>query len=181
MISNLLAMGILQAIHARGGRRRVSSSRDGPKRALGRSRSPRESRLLAATTRPIVVAGARELVPLLAKELRAGGEPRPSASTGRLEGARARLDRRGRTMPCCAGPRLARVPIVGLTDGASLPYVLDTDLVRVPAGQGFPVEEIAEAVAHAVGDRGPASLRGCRSCASGRRRADPLASRGGTR
>jgi uncharacterized protein (DUF697 family) len=38
----------------------------------------------------------------------------------------------------------------------SVPYVLATDVVRVAAGSGFPVEEIATRVAHGLGDEGPA-------------------------
>jgi uncharacterized protein (DUF697 family) len=33
-----------------------------------------------------------------------------------------------------------------------IPYVLATDVVRVPAGSGFPVDEIARAVAHRLGE-----------------------------
>jgi uncharacterized protein (DUF697 family) len=47
----------------------------------------------------------------------------------------------------------AKVPIVGVTDGSSLPYVLDTDLVVLPPGQGLPVGEIVRALARALGDR----------------------------
>jgi uncharacterized protein (DUF697 family) len=43
---------------------------------------------------------------------------------------------------------------VGVTDGASLPYVLDTRLVRVPPGEGLPVEEIAAVLARALGRDG---------------------------
>jgi uncharacterized protein (DUF697 family) len=37
-----------------------------------------------------------------------------------------------------------------------VPYVLATDLVRVPPGQGFPVDEIAHAVARKLGEDGTA-------------------------
>jgi hypothetical protein len=39
------------------------------------------------------------------------------------------------------------VPIVGVTDGESLPYVLDTNLVVVRPGEGMPVDRIARAIA----------------------------------
>jgi uncharacterized protein (DUF697 family) len=48
----------------------------------------------------------------------------------------------------------ARVPIVGITAGESLPYVLDTDLVLLPPGRGFPVDEVARALAGRLGERG---------------------------
>ena len=49
----------------------------------------------------------------------------------------------------CAGPRARGVPIIAVTEADTVPYVLATDLVRVPPGAGFPVEEIARAVAQA--------------------------------
>ena len=44
------------------------------------------------------------------------------------------------------------VPIIAVTEAETVPYVLATDLVRVPAGAGFPVEEIAAAVARRLGE-----------------------------
>src|SRR5581483_3567990 len=41
------------------------------------------------------------------------------------------------------------------TEGESLPYVLDTNIVRAPPGRGLPVQEIAVALARVLGDRGP--------------------------
>src|SRR5581483_4077028 len=49
-----------------------------------------------------------------------------------------------------------RVPIVAVTDAEEVPYVLATDVVRVAAGQGFPVDAIAAALARRLGSRGPA-------------------------
>ena len=50
----------------------------------------------------------------------------------------------------------ARVPIVAVLAGPELeprvPYVLATDVVRVPAGSGFPVHEIARAIAQRLGE-----------------------------
>lgn len=48
-----------------------------------------------------------------------------------------------------------RVPIVAVTDRERLPYVLETDIVPVRAGQGFPVDEIAVVLARRLDDRGP--------------------------
>ena len=44
------------------------------------------------------------------------------------------------------------MPILAVTDAEFVPYVLATDLVRVPPGAGFPVEEIATAVARLLGE-----------------------------
>jgi uncharacterized protein (DUF697 family) len=50
----------------------------------------------------------------------------------------------------------ARVPIVCVLAGPDVPdrvpYVLATDIVRVPAGAGFPVEEIAHAMGRRLGE-----------------------------
>ena len=50
----------------------------------------------------------------------------------------------------------AGVPIVAVTDADELPYVLATDIVHVPPGQGFPIDEIAHAVARKLGEDGTA-------------------------
>ena len=111
----------------------------------------RELRRGTGDPRPLAVAGARELVPLLARELRAGGDPRRS-SRARFEDAAIlvwigapdedelrRASRHG-------------VPIIAVTEADTVPYVLATDLVRVPPGAGFPVDEIAGAVARRLGE-----------------------------
>ena len=48
------------------------------------------------------------------------------------------------------------MPIVAVTEDAVVPYVLADDLVRVPPGQGFPIDEIAAAMARRLGDEGVA-------------------------
>ena len=53
-------------------------------------------------------------------------------------------------------PRSFRGISIGVSDTDELPYVLATDIVRVPPGQGFPVAEIAHAVAHKLGEDGTA-------------------------
>jgi uncharacterized protein (DUF697 family) len=50
----------------------------------------------------------------------------------------------------------AGVPIVAVTEADVVPYVLATSIVRVPPGQGFPVEEIARAIADRLGEDGTA-------------------------
>jgi uncharacterized protein (DUF697 family) len=114
----------------------------------------------ANVNRPIAVAGARELVPLLARELRAGGDPaavvegrdgaEPAAVVwiGPPDEEALRHAARGRT------------PIVGVTDGSSLPYVLDTDVVRLAPGEGLPVAAIACALARSLGEQGASLAAG---------------------
>ena len=48
----------------------------------------------------------------------------------------------------------AGTPIVGLTEGESLPYVLDTNIVPVTPGRGLPVQDVAKALARALGPAG---------------------------
>ena len=51
----------------------------------------------------------------------------------------------------------ALVPVIGVRTGSSrapIPYVLATDVVDVPPGQGFPVDEIARTLAAALGTDG---------------------------
>jgi uncharacterized protein (DUF697 family) len=55
--------------------------------------------------------------------------------------------------------RRARVPIVAVAAGAiandaSIPFVLATDVVRVQAGQGFPIDAIVRVIASRLGEDG---------------------------
>jgi uncharacterized protein (DUF697 family) len=114
----------------------------------------REVRTGAGDRRPIVVAGARELVPLLARELRTGGEAAALREGGDPRGASALVWLGKPDEQVLRAASLAHVPIVGVTDGGSLPYVLDTDLVAVRPGEGLPVGEIACKLARVLGERG---------------------------
>jgi uncharacterized protein (DUF697 family) len=115
----------------------------------------REVRRGAGDARPIAVAGARELVPLLAAELRAGGDA-GAVVEQRIEGAAAVVWVGAPDDGVLRAANRARVPIVAVSDADTLPYVLATDVVRVPAGQGFPVAKIAAAVARKLGEDGTA-------------------------
>ena len=96
----------------------------GPGALLVGSSASRASR--SADRRPLVVDGARSLVPLLARELREGGEASAVREGGSYEGAAA--------LVWIGDPDEARlreasrrqVPIVGVNEGQSVPYVLDT-------------------------------------------------------
>ncbi|HEX5448952.1 MAG TPA: hypothetical protein VFW85_02705 [Gaiellaceae bacterium] len=105
--------------------------------------------------RPLAVAGMRELVPVLARELRAGGDG-SAIVEGRVEGACALVWVGGADESALHDAWRARIPIVAVSDEETLPYVLDTDIVRVERGQGFPVEAIAVAVAKRLGTDGTA-------------------------
>jgi uncharacterized protein (DUF697 family) len=115
----------------------------------------REARTGSGDRRPLAVAGARELVPLLARELRAGGDA-SAVVEGRVEGAAALVWVGKADEDALREAARAGVPIVAVTDAESVPYVLATDLVAVPPGQGFPVDEIAAAVARKLGEGGTA-------------------------
>lgn len=111
----------------------------------------REARRGNGDVRPLAVAGARELVPLLARELRAGGDA-ASVVEQEIGGAAALVWIGDADESVLRAAHRARVPIVAVTEAASLPHVLPDDHVRVPPGQGFPVERIAAAVARRLDD-----------------------------
>ena len=113
----------------------------------------REVRRGAGDTRPLGVAGARELVPLLARELRKDGEP-GAVVEGQLERIAALIWIGEGDEAQLRAAWKAGVPIVAVTEARSLPYVLPADLVHVPPGQGFPIDKIAESVAVKLGDNG---------------------------
>jgi uncharacterized protein (DUF697 family) len=115
----------------------------------------RELRRGGGDQRPLGVAGARELVPLLARELRAGGDA-SAVVEGRVEGLAALVWVGPPDEEQLRAANRAGVPIVAVTEAERMSYVLVTDLVRVPPGQGFPVDEIAVAVARKLGEDGTA-------------------------
>ncbi len=118
-------------------------------------RAVRQVRSATGSEAPIAVAGARELVPLLAKELRAGGEAASVTEngSGRRSSALVWVGKADREALRRAS--LAGTPIVGLTEGESLPYVLDTNLVLIRPGQGLPMAELAGALARVLGPNAP--------------------------
>ncbi len=123
----------------------------GPRSLLG---VVREVRGRAGARGPLVVGGARELVPLLAREFRSGGDVAAVVEHGPFEGAAALVWLGDGDEDVLRRASRAGLAIVGVTDGASLPYVLDSNLVRLPPGQGLPLEAISEALAHALGPDG---------------------------
>jgi uncharacterized protein (DUF697 family) len=115
----------------------------------------REIRRGAGDQRPLAVGGARELVPILARELRAGGDP-SAVVEGQVQGVAALVWVGPPDKEALRAAKRAGVPIIAVTDDRSVPYVLAEDIVRVPPGQGFPVEAIARAIAHRLGEDGTA-------------------------
>ena len=124
----------------------------------------RELRLSSGDDGPLVVAGPPALAEALLREL--GRDALPGAVRGGSpEGAQA-------LVLVVAGPvgpdeeqllkaaHRKRVPTVAVLAGPGLdprvPYVPAPDVVRVPAGAGFPVDEIAAALAARLEERGPA-------------------------
>ena len=111
----------------------------------------RELRRGSGDPRPLAISGARELVPLLARELRAGGDA-SAVVEGRFEGASVLVWIGAPDEDELRAASRAGVPIIAVTEADTVPYVLATDLVRVPPGAGFPVEEIARAVVRRLGE-----------------------------
>jgi hypothetical protein len=121
----------------------------------------RELRAEAESDKPLAVGGARELAAALRRELARGGEAGAILESGRFEDVAALVfllagpasedderilrsaDRAGTPIVCLAPPEVAARPI---------PYVLATDVIEIAPGAGFPVEQIAEALAGRLGD-----------------------------
>jgi len=125
----------------------------------------KEMRVAASDERAIVVGGARELAGVLARELGRDASPGAVRTEGDLEDAAA-------LVYVLAGPpspedveslRLADlggVPVVcvrsargGVMPDEDVPYVLATDVVEVPPGAGFPIDEIARTLAARLGEK----------------------------
>ena len=115
----------------------------------------RELRRRGGDPRPLSVAGARELVPILARELRADGE-HAAVVEDVLENVSVLVWVGAPDEQRLRSADQAGVPIVAVTEADVVPYVLATSIVRVPPGQGFPVEEIALAIADRLGEDGTA-------------------------
>jgi uncharacterized protein (DUF697 family) len=115
----------------------------------------REVRRGSGDQRPLAVAGARELLPIIARQLREGGDP-SAVVEGRIEDAAVLVWVGPPDEDQLRAANKAGVPIVAVSDADEIPYVLATDILHVPPGQGFPIDEIAHAVAHKLGEDGTA-------------------------
>jgi uncharacterized protein (DUF697 family) len=121
----------------------------------------RDTRQRAASARPIVVSGV--LAGELAKQLGAGGEPGAVRVGGNPSGAAAYVlvlagDPTDADVGLLRAATRAAVPRIAVQTGReptlSVPYVLATDIVHCPPGRGFPVGEIASALARRLGPDG---------------------------
>jgi uncharacterized protein (DUF697 family) len=115
----------------------------------------RELRRGAEDSRPLAIAGSSELVPELARRLRDGGDagavvvgPAAEAAVliwvGPTDQEKLRVATR------------SKVPIVAVTEDQFVPYVLANSVVRLTPGADLPLDEIAAAIARALGDQGAA-------------------------
>jgi uncharacterized protein (DUF697 family) len=122
----------------------------------------RELKLAAESKGPLCVAGAPALAEALARDLSRDGD-RSAVRVGLTADAEALVyvlaaDATDDDERALAAAHRAKAPIVAVLAGPELeprvPYVLATDVVRVPAGAGFPVDEIARLLAHRLEERG---------------------------
>jgi len=116
----------------------------------------RELRTGAGDRRPLAVAGAPALVPVLARELRAGGDASAVVEGGDARDAAALVWVGPPDEDALRAASRAGTPVVAVTEAKRVPYVLDTRVVRVRPGEGFRVDAIARAVASALGEEGTA-------------------------
>jgi uncharacterized protein (DUF697 family) len=126
----------------------------------------KELRTAAEADKPLVVAGARELVAVLVRELTQGGVASAVREQEPIEDAAAvvhviagRVDDADEKVLKQAAK--ARVPVVVVAAGPTDPrkvahmrYVLDQNVVRVGAATALPIEEIATRLARALGEAG---------------------------
>jgi uncharacterized protein (DUF697 family) len=124
----------------------------------------KEISVSGASDKPLVVGGARELAGVLRKELGRGAKPGAVRAADEPKGGAVYVYVLGRDPTeadeaALKRARRARVPIVAvavgpLSDAVSIPYVLATDVIRLGAGQGFPLEAIAHMIAARLGEEG---------------------------
>jgi uncharacterized protein (DUF697 family) len=123
----------------------------------------RELQASAREERPLVVAGAPELASVLRRELARGGVAEAVREQGPLDGAAALVyvlagavdDEDRQILRAAEQARLPTVCVVAgpLGSGApDLPFVLAANVIRVRSGAGFPLDEIARALARTLGE-----------------------------
>ncbi len=120
----------------------------------------KEMRAAAEDLRPLVVTGT--LADQLAKELARDGAPGAVRADGRIQDGSALVHVLGGAPTeedewLLRAAKRAKVPTIVVQTGAEVfdvAYVLPTDVVACPPGSGFPVEEIAVALAARLGDAG---------------------------
>lgn len=124
----------------------------------------RELRAGADSDAPLVVAGGGELAGALRRELVRGGVASAVRDEGALPGAAVLVyvlvgAARDADVGVLKRASLSHVPIVVVITGPEgeserdPPYVLAENVVRVRPGSGFPIDEIARAIARVLGER----------------------------
>jgi uncharacterized protein (DUF697 family) len=112
----------------------------------------KEISVSAQADKPLVVGGARALAPALRKELGVGGsdDPRGAAIYVHIWAGD------GSDEATLKRARRARTPIVALAppEVDDVPFVLATDVVRLPAGHGFPIDRLVRVIAARLGENG---------------------------
>jgi uncharacterized protein (DUF697 family) len=120
----------------------------------------------STTDQPILVAGT--LAEQLARELRAGGEAAAVRTGGEPSDIALLLYVLGDTVTddderVLKLAHRARVPAIVVAAGRQvpnrIPFVLATDVVRVEPGHGFPIDEIARAIAEKLGEKATSLAR----------------------
>ena len=112
----------------------------------------------------LAIGGPPELAPVLRQQFLRGRAEPGAVRLGGPEGAVVYLhvlttaadDQDVATLRRAARKRVPVIVVAvdSAEEIAATPYVLATDVVRVGAGQAFPLEAIAEAIAERLGDRG---------------------------
>jgi len=115
----------------------------------------KELQASARDTKPLAVGGASALATVLARELTRDGD-QSAVRIGDPDGAAAYVHiATGDDEDALKRARRARVPIVAVASGDDpLPFVLETDVVRIHGGERLPVDEVVAAVAAKLGVEG---------------------------
>jgi uncharacterized protein (DUF697 family) len=123
----------------------------------------RDIRSSGAGDHVLAVGGASEHAPLLRQQLRRGGAELAAVRLDDPEGADAYVhvlagDARDGDLVLLRRARRARVPVIAVAVGSevrtTISYVPATDVVWVAAGEAFPLERIAAAIAARLGEHG---------------------------
>ena len=113
--------------------------------------------------KPLVVGGVRGLAEVLRRDLGRGAKPGAVRANDEPKGGAIYVhvlggDPTDEDKAALKRARRARVPIVAVVAGprsdVSIPSVLATDVIQLEAGQGFPLEAIADLIAARLGEDG---------------------------
>jgi uncharacterized protein (DUF697 family) len=125
----------------------------------------RELRAATARHRPLALGGARSLVEALRRELVRGGNPSAlrDARPETIADAAALVyvaagDVPAEEIALLRAADMANVPIVvlGPDPRTAIPYVLATDVLPLPPGEGFPLDDLGRLLAAKCDEDGPA-------------------------